>query len=201
MLLLCCFYVVYMLFLCCFYVVYMFFYAVSMLFVCCFYAVSMLFICCFDFVEIYNEKLVFQKFSRKQTNFFNYIDFIHKLNLVDLQTQGGYLHLYRVVLHVPSMLFRMPGDIGSAPTRLHKVRQIPLLLSCLATLVLQHALTPFSEIVLFGIAGLRPTHVDESLLTEHAHCQSKLYQSRMTATRQHTQQCQDVFSKRTREIN
>ena len=81
MLFICCFYAVSMLFICCFY-------AVSMLFICCFYAVSMLFICCFDFVEIYNEKLVFQKFSRKPTSFFNYIDFIQKLNLVDLQTQG-----------------------------------------------------------------------------------------------------------------
>ena len=60
-----------MLFICCFY-------AVSMLFICCFYAVSMLFTCCFDFVEIYYEKLVFQKITRK----------IQTLNLVDLQTQG-----------------------------------------------------------------------------------------------------------------
>ena len=94
MLFLCCFYAASMLFICCFYAVSMLFiccfYAVSMLFICCFYAVSILFICCFDFVEIYNEKLVFQKFSRKPTNFFNYIDFIQKLNLVDLQTQGGW---------------------------------------------------------------------------------------------------------------
>ena len=81
MLFLCCFYAASMLFICCFY-------AVSMLFICCFYAVSMSFICCFDFVEIYNEKLAFQKFSRKPTHFFSYIDFIQKLNLVDLQTQG-----------------------------------------------------------------------------------------------------------------
>ena len=59
-----------------------------MLFLCCVYVVSMLFLCCFDFVEIYYEKLVFPKFTRKPTNFFNYIDFIQKLNLVDLQTQG-----------------------------------------------------------------------------------------------------------------
>ena len=59
-----------------------------MLFLCCLYVVSMLFLCCFDFVEIYYEKLVFPKFTRKPTNFFNYIDFIQKLNLVDLQTQG-----------------------------------------------------------------------------------------------------------------
>ena len=73
--------VVSMLFICCFY-------AVSMLFICCLYVVSTLFLCCFDFVEIYYEKLVFPKFTRKPTNFFNYIDFIQKLNLVDLQTQG-----------------------------------------------------------------------------------------------------------------
>ena len=73
-----------------------------MLFICCFYAVSMLFICCFDFVEIYNEKLVFQQFSRKPTNFFNYIDFIHKLNLVDLQTQGkADVTLYHEHMHFP----------------------------------------------------------------------------------------------------
>ena len=71
-----------MLFICCSY-------AVSMLFICCLYVVSMLFLCCFDFVEIYYEKLVSQQFTRKPTNFFNYIDFIQKLNLVDLQTQGG----------------------------------------------------------------------------------------------------------------
>ena len=59
-----------------------------MLFLCCLYVVSMLFLCCFDFVEIYYEKLVSQQFTRKPTNFFNYIDFIQKLNLVDLQTQG-----------------------------------------------------------------------------------------------------------------
>ena len=60
-----------------------------MLFLCCLYVVSMLFLCCFDFVEIYYEKLVSQQFTRKPTNFFNYIDFIQKLNLVDLQTQGS----------------------------------------------------------------------------------------------------------------
>ena len=49
----------------------------------------MLFLCCFDFVEICYEKLISQQFTRKPTNFFNYIDFIQKLNLVDLQTQGA----------------------------------------------------------------------------------------------------------------
>ena len=61
----------------------------------------MLFICCFDF-EMYYGKLVFHKFTRKPTSFFNYIDFIQKLNLVDLQTQGRSGRLDELAVSAPS---------------------------------------------------------------------------------------------------